>query len=78
MSADDLLDSGSLPFPSPTVMHSTTATLELRWQPAQWAILNAGCGILRERNIDNHPGEDRRRGFGTLAFTFYRDIPIKF
>lgn len=74
----DLLDSAGLPFPTPVVMRSVATALELRWQPSDWATLTAGGGFIRERNLNNHPGEDRRRGFGSVALSLYRDIPISF
>jgi len=73
-----LLNSGDLAFPTPPVEQRTEAGLTLRWQPADWAQLNLEGGFFVQRNMNNHYGTDRRRGYANLTLSFYRDVIVSF
>jgi hypothetical protein len=73
-----LLNSSGLAFPTPPVEQRTEAGLTLRWQPADWAQLNLEGGFFVQRNMNNHYGTDRRRGYANLTLSFYRDVIVSF
>jgi hypothetical protein len=74
----DLIGSGGQPYPTPAVERTSTAGISLRWQPLDWADIEAGGGIRRVRNQDNHPGDDVRSGFGSISISLYRDMSVSF
>lgn len=76
--ATNLVGSGGQPFPTPAVERISTAGLRLRWQTFDWADIEAGGGIMRVRNKDNHPGDNERRGFGSISISLYRNILVSF
>ncbi|MCE5271883.1 capsule assembly Wzi family protein [bacterium] len=76
--AADLVGSAGLPFPTPTAERSLGAGLGLRWQALDWAFLKAECGFSRVHNRDNHPGEGRRCGWGSLSVSLYHDTVVSF
>jgi hypothetical protein len=72
-----LLDSAGLPFPTSPVERRTAASLQVRWQPVDWAHLAAEGGFLSERDRYNHPGVNRRRGYAVLQLSLYRDFRVE-
>lgn len=74
----ELIGSGGRPFPTPVVEHTSAAGLSLRWQAFDWAEIEAGGGIQRVRNQDNSPGDNKRKGFGSISISLYRDYSVSF
>ncbi|HUU28224.1 MAG TPA: capsule assembly Wzi family protein [archaeon] len=76
--AQALLGSGDLDFPTPPVECRTEVGLAVRWQPLAWIHLVAEGGLLKQRNMNNHPGEYHRRGYAHFFLSLYHDYIISF
>jgi len=75
--AADLIETSEA-FPTSQAERSATAGLALRWQALDWAQIKAEGGFSHVRNRNNHPGEGRRCGWGSLSVSLYHDTVLSF
>ena len=73
-----LLHSAEMEFPTPPVERRMKTGLSLRWQLLEQAHLQGEGGFFKEKNMNNHPGTKRGRGYVLFYLSLYRDLLLRF